>query len=131
MSEESDSNVLLEKLEKWLQRKFPYLFLDHNEFGTQGVLLLEAMKSTPNLYGEYSDMKAYNEQINDAMESAVLSTSSIGGKTRNAFLVKKVMLTQMGNIIEPPKKGGLLDGFGGMFGSGGNKQQEGGFPMGR
>lgn len=128
MSEESDSNIIVEKLERWLQNKFPYLFLDHNEYGTQAVLLLEGMKSIEPLYGEYSEMKPYVSQMNSALESGVLSTSSIGGKTRTAFLVKRVALTQNTNFLDPnANKGGMLDGFGGLFGGKPKQQNPQGF----
>jgi hypothetical protein len=122
MSEESDSNILLEKLEKHLGSKFPYLFLDFNEAGVNYVLLLEYLRSIKPLYGEYSEMTPYIDAGLNALDSAGLSASSIGGKTRTAFLTKRVAITQMGNIIETPgKKGGLLDGMGDLFG--GNKQR--------
>ncbi len=120
---DGEADLLLEKLEAHVGRKFPTMFLDYTEAGPRGILHLEYMKSYLKSYGEYSEMTAYIGGMIDACESAIFGTASINGKMRNSFLIKKHMVYQQGLFTEaqPPNKGGL---FGGLFGGGSDKNKD-------
>lgn len=121
---DGEADLLLEKLEAHVGRKFPTMFLDYTEAGPRGILHLEYMKSYLKSYGEYSEMTPYISGIIDASESAIYGTASIGGKMRNSFLIKKHMVYQQGLFTEaqPQNKGGLLSGF--LGGGDKNKDQQ-------
>lgn len=121
MSEEESSNVLLQKLDDHVKKNFPRMFLDFNEYGVSGTLLLEMLKGSSPFYSEYSEWAAYNEHSLAAFDATILSSASISGKMRNSFLIKKFQVMQTQNLNGQQAKPGFFDGLGGLFG--GNKVQ--------
>lgn len=116
---EESSNVLLQKLHDETKHNFPRMFLHHNEHGVSATLLLEMLKGTRIMYGEYSEMSAYIEHILDSFDASILSSASIDGNMRNSFLIKKMVLTQNGNFGDPNQQKnneGFFAGLGKMFG---------------
>lgn len=114
MSEDSEGGqVLLQKLDEHTKKDFPVMFLDFNEHGVSGVMLIELSKGVKSLFGEYSEMTPMLDHVFGAFDRAVLSSASINGKMRNSFLQKMYKITQI-NGGEMPKKPGMFSGLEGL-----------------
>jgi hypothetical protein len=114
MSEEQEGGqVLLQKMDNHVGKNFPRMFLDHNEHGVGGTILVEMSKGMLKLYGEYSEMTPLLEETINAIDSGIYASASIGGKMRNSFLQKMYKITQV-NGGEPMKKPGMLSGLEGL-----------------
>ena len=107
------------------------MFLDFNEYGVSGTLLLEMLKGSSPFYSEYSEWSPYNEHSLAAFDATILSSASISGKMRNSFLIKKFQVLQTQNLNTPQQKPGFFDGIGDLFGKkqGQGGQQGSGLPM--
>lgn len=106
---------LLQKLDNHVGQDFPKMFLNFNPHGVNAILLIQMSKGIKRLYGEYSEMTPVLEHVFDSFDSAVLSSTSIDGTGRKDFLQKSYKIEQKG-LDQPQKKGGFLDGLGGLFG---------------
>lgn len=112
MSEEQEGGqVLLQKLDNHVGKDFPVMFLDFNEHGMNGILLIELSKGIKSIYGEYSEMTPMLDHTFNAFDRAVLSSASIGGKMRNSFLQKMYKITQLNGTPDMQKKPGMLGGL--------------------
>lgn len=115
MSEETEGGqVLLEKLDQHTGKDFPVMFLDFNEHGVSGVMLIELSKGVKSLFGEYSEMTPMLDHVFGAFDRAVLSSASINGKMRNSFLQKMYKITQISGGDMMQKKPGMFSGLEGL-----------------
>jgi len=106
------------------------MFLDFNEYGVIGTMVLENLKTSGRLFSEYSEWAQYHDDMLLSFDATILSSASQAGKMRNSFLINRyqAMITQPG--LED-KKPGALDGLFNMFGKKSNEQQNNGFQMGK
>jgi len=127
MSDSGDHhNTLLQKLHDEVGHNFPRMFLDFNEFGVIATMRLESIKVAETFFSEYSEWAPINHQLNNALDAAVLSSASQGGKMRNSFLINRYQAVLTQNLpadLQQQKKPGFFDGIGNLFG--GNDKNRG------